>query len=124
MGWLGQLLGNADEVNTASVERDVQDLMGEGERVSRAFQTLRDLLLFTDRRLLMIDQQGVTGSHREVVSVPYRSITHFTVVTSGHLDVDAEFRIWIQGQANPIYRKFTRADSIKAVLNALGTFIR
>jgi hypothetical protein len=70
--------------------------------VHTAYLLIRDTILFTDRRLILIDKQGITGKKTEYHSIPYRSITHFAVETAGTFDLDAELKIWVgQRRADP-----------------------
>lgn len=123
MGWFGQLLGHEAQVDPDAMEKEIQQMLGEGETVKAAFRLIRDLLIFTDRRIMLIDKQGITGQRREVTSIPYRSISHFQVTTTGHFDLDAEVLIFILGQSEPIKREFQNDKSIFAVQKALASFI-
>ncbi|MFT4993136.1 MAG: hypothetical protein ACI965_000154 [Paraglaciecola sp.] len=58
--------------------------------------------MFTNKRLLLIDKQGLIGRKVDYHSIAYRAITQFKVETAGHFDLDAELKIWILGQENPI----------------------
>jgi len=124
MGWFGQLLGHDAEVDAVATEKELEQMLGEGETVKTAFRLIRDLMVFTDRRLILIDKQGITGRRREVQSLPYRSITHFVVTTTGHFDIDAEVQIFILGRPEPITREFQSDQSIFAVQKALATFLK
>lgn len=124
MGWLGRLLGHDAQVDVESVEKEVGQLLGQGETVQQAFKLIRDLMIFTDRRLILIDKQGITGRKREIESVPYRSVTRFVVQTTGHFDLDAEMQIFVLGRPEPIVREFQNDQSIFGVQQALGTFIK
>lgn len=124
MGWFGQLLGHDAQVDGAAIEKELDQMLGEGETVKAAFRLIRDLMVFTDRRLILIDKQGITGRRREMQSIPYRSITHFTVTTTGHFDLDAEVLIHVFGRPDPISREFQNDQSIFAVQKALATFLK
>lgn len=63
-----------------------------GEQVTLAFSLIRDLIVFTEFRLILVDKQGVTGKKTSYKSLPYRSISRFSVETSGHFDLDAELK--------------------------------
>ena len=78
-----------------------------GERIEKAYQLLRDLFVFTNKRLILVDKQGLTGSKVEYRSLPYGSITHFSVEASGHFDLDAELKVWISGSPIPIQQRST-----------------
>ncbi|GGZ69376.1 PH domain-containing protein [Streptomyces subrutilus] len=117
------LFGNAHTVDSVSAQRDYARLLGQGEQVHAAYLLIRDTILFTDRRLVLIDKQGLTGKKVEYHSVPYRSITHFSVETAGHFDLDAELKIWISGTAAPIEKTFTKGVDIYEVQAILTQFV-
>jgi hypothetical protein len=91
--------------------------------VERAFQLVRDLIIFTNRRLLLVDRQGLTGKKTTYHSIPYRAITNFAVETAGHLDLESELKIWISSQADPVQKTFTRGKTIFEVQKALATYV-
>ncbi len=66
---------------------------------------VRDLFVFTDKRIIFIDKQGVTGRKVDYLSVPYRAITQVKVETAGHFDMDCDLKIWISAQSEPIETK-------------------
>jgi hypothetical protein len=121
MGLLSALLGNASEADIEDVEKTLDAILADDERVERAFRLVRDLLIFTDRRFMLIDRQGLTGKKTSYDSIPYRAITHFAVETAGHFDLESELKIWISGTADPIQRTFTRGQSILEVQKALAS---
>lgn len=89
----------------------------------RAYKLIRDLFLFTNKRLILIDVQGVTGSKVEYHSIPYKSITHFSVESAGTFDLDAELKIWIAGTQLPIQKKFNKSLNIYDVQSILATYV-
>ena len=117
------LFGNAAEIDAKGLQKDLDALLIEGEQVVRAFKIIRDLFVFTDKRLLLIDKQGLTGKKAEYHSIPYRSISHFSVETAGTFDMDAEMKIYISGNMNPIQREFRRGADIQGVQKTLAHFI-
>lgn len=64
--------------------------MLEGENVEAAFKLVRDLIVFTEKRLILVDKQGITGKKTEFQSIPYKSISRFSVETAGRFDLDSE----------------------------------
>jgi len=123
MSLLSALLGDASKADVAEVEQTLEAILAEGERVERAFRLVRDLLIFTDRRFIVVDRQGLTGKKTSYDSIPYRAITHFAVETAGHFDLEAELKIWISGTVEPIQRTFTRGQSILEVQKALANYV-
>ena len=123
MSLLSALRGDASKADVAEVEQTLEAILAEGERVERAFRLVRDLLIFTDRRFIVVDRQGLTGKKTSYDSIPYRAITHFAVETAGHFDLEAELKIWISGTVEPIQRTFTRGQSILEVQKALANYV-
>lgn len=117
------MFGNATEVNSKEIQSDLSAIMVDGENVIRAFKIIRDLFIFTDKRLILIDKQGLTGKKAEYHSIPYKSISHFSVETAGSFDMDAEMKIYISGNMTPIEREFKRGTDIKGVQKTLAEFI-
>lgn len=120
MGILNTILGNASDVNPEAIRKEYADLLCEGENIELAFSLLRDKWVFTDRRLIIQDTQGVTGKKREYHSIPYRSIEHFSVETSGTFDLDCEMKIWVRGLDEPLEQNFGKGVDIKLVQKILA----
>ena len=123
MGILSRLLGHASEADVQDVEDTLQHALADDENVEKAFKLVRDLIIFTNRRMIMVDKQGMTGAKTDYHSVPYRAITHFAVESAGHFDLEAELKIWISGTTDPIQRTFTRGQSILEVQKALASYV-
>lgn len=62
------------------------------EDIEMEFKGLRDGMLFTDRRIVVFNAQGITGRKIEFSSFPWRSVTAFSVENSGAVDLDAELK--------------------------------
>lgn len=117
------LFGNSREVDTKDVQADLDAILVQGENLVRAYKIIRDLFVFTDKRLILIDKQGITGKKAEYHSIPYKSISHFSVETAGTFDMDAEMKIYISGNMNPFVREFKRGTDIKGVQKTLAQLI-
>ncbi|MFM7173492.1 MAG: PH domain-containing protein [Caldilinea sp.] len=117
------LFGNATEVDAKGLQRDLDNLLADGEQVVRAFKIMRDLFVFTDKRLILIDKQGVTGRKAEYHSIPYKSISHFSVETAGAFDMDAEMKIYISSNSTPIEREFKKGTDIVGVQKVLAQYV-
>lgn len=102
MGLLDGLLGHAGEKPVEKIEEEFAPLLAPGETLQRAFALIRDLIVFTDRRIILVNKQGVTAKKTEYRSIPYRAITMFSLETAGHFDLESELRIWLSGQPAPI----------------------
>jgi hypothetical protein len=117
------LFGNASEIDSKELQRELDATLIEGEEVIKAFRIVRDLFIFTDKRLLLVDKQGLTGKKAEYHSIPYKSISHFSVETAGTFDMDAEMKIYISGNPTPIEREFRRGTDIVGVQKILAQCI-
>lgn len=123
MGILDGLLGNASRIDPAQIEKEFGKVLAPGEVVEHAYKVLRDYLVFTDKRLVLVDKQGLTGSKAEYHSIPYRSIVHFSVETAGSFDMDAELKIWLSGTPAPIQKQFNKHLSIHEVQSVLAAYV-
>ncbi|MCX2971545.1 MULTISPECIES: PH domain-containing protein [Streptomyces] len=117
------LFGNAHSIDPATAAQDYARLLGQGEQVHAAYLLIRDTMLFTDRRLILVDKQGLTGKKVEYHSIPYRSITHFAVETAGTFDLDAELKLWISSNPTPVQKTFTKGVDIYEVQAILTQFV-
>lgn len=123
MGLLDGMLGNAAKIDPAKIQQEFSQILAKGEVVEHAYQLIRDYFVFTDKRLVLVDKQGMTGSKIDYHSIPYKSITHFSVETGGSFDLDAELKIWISGTAAPIQKQFNKKLSIYEVQSVLASYV-
>ena len=123
MGILDGLLGNASEADIRGTEKDLQNILIANERVEQAYKVIRDLMVFTTKRLIIVDKQGVTGKKIDYHSIPYKTITHFSVETAGTFDLDAELNIWVSGSSAPISKEFRKDKSIYDVQKVLASYV-
>ncbi|MEG0005490.1 MAG: PH domain-containing protein [Clostridium sp.] len=120
MGLFDGLMGNASKITVGEIEKDFEDLFSPSEVVEAGYKLVRDLIIFTNKRLILIDKQGLTGKKTEYMSIPYKSITYFSVETAGHFDLDAELKIYISGRALPIEKQFNKNTNIYEVQSILA----
>jgi hypothetical protein len=123
MGLLDAMMGNASKIDAGKIQTEFAQILAPGERVEHAYQLFRDYFVFTDKRLVFVDKQGMTGSKLTYHSIPYRSIVHFSVETSGTFDMDAELKIWISVNPVPIQRQFNKRLSIYEVQAVLASYV-
>ena len=123
MGILSGLMGNASEVDVATLQTEFAQVLTEGERIEKAFQLIRDMFVFTDKRLIFVNRQGLTGNKVEYQSIPYRSITRFSIETAGTFDLDAELKIWLTGNPAPVQLQFNKKLSIYSVQRVLAGYV-
>lgn len=76
---------------------ELAPLLVQGENLVAAFQGVRDYVVFTDKRLVAVNVQGLTGKKRDYTTLPYSKIQAFSVETAGTFDLDAELEMWFSG---------------------------
>lgn len=123
MGIMNTIFGNVSEMDIASLQKEFGALLCEGERIERAYKLIRDKWVFTNKRLIIQDVQGVTGKKREYLSVPYRFIERFSIETAGTFDMDAEMKIWIRGCEEPLEQNFGKDSNIIEIQRVLAQYV-
>jgi hypothetical protein len=124
MGLFSAILGNSGVAQPEELQAEYGALLAEGEVIEIGFKLIRDVFIFTNKRLILVDKQGLTGKKIEYLSVAYKSIARFAVETAGHLDLDAELKIWVSSEALPsITRKFTKQVNIYEVQQVLAQHV-
>ncbi|NLY78572.1 MAG: PH domain-containing protein, partial [Lysinibacillus sp.] len=74
MGLFDGLMGNASEVDVGKVSEELKEILIPSEKVEHAYKVIRDMFVFTNKRLILVDKQGMTGKKVEYHSIPYHSI--------------------------------------------------
>lgn len=123
MGIINNIFGNATTVNVEKLQAEFSMVMVEGEEIECAYEIFRDKWVFTNKRLIMLNVQGLTGSKREYHSIPYKSVKHFSVETSGTFDGDGEMKIWLSGSNDPFKKEFGKGVDIRAVQRVLAKYV-
>lgn len=123
MGIMNAIFGNVSEIDAEELKREYSGLLCEGEFIERAYKLLRDKWVFTNKRLIIQDTQGITGKKREYLSVPYRSIERFSIETAGTFDLNAEMKLWIKGSELPLEQNFGCKSNILEVQRVLAQYV-
>ncbi len=124
MGILSSLLGNVGAINNEKLLKEYGGLFIENEIVEIGFKLIRDTFVFTNKRLIVVDKQGVTGRKTEYFSIPYKSISRFSIETAGTFDLDSELKVWISSEQNPsIVKKFNKSVNVYDVQKVLAQYV-
>jgi hypothetical protein len=91
---LFKLTKHDDETGAA---KKIKPVLIDGEYIIEAYQTIRDGVIFTNKRVIAIIVQGMTGKKRDITTLPYRRIQSFSVETSGVIDLDSELQLYYSG---------------------------
>ncbi|MDD2313990.1 MAG: PH domain-containing protein [Proteiniphilum sp.] len=121
MSIFSALLGNAGTVSREELEKKFGKLLIESEEIEVGFMLIRDTFVFTNKRLILVDVQGVMGKKQEYKSINYKSISRFSVETAGTFDLEAELKIWISSEAEPsIKKQFNKSVNVYEVQKVLA----
>lgn len=124
MGLFSSLLGNAGTVEPDELIKSYGKLLIEGEGIELGFKLYHDVFIFTTKRLILIDKQGLTGKKVEYKSIVYKSISRFTIEAPDAFDVDAELKIWVAGEQTPsIKKQFNKSVNVYDVHHVLASYV-
>ena len=99
----------------------ISDFMIDGESVIGAYQSIRDGIVFTNKRIITINIQGITGKKKDFTSIPYSKITTFSLETAGTFDLDAELEIYLAG-VGKVKFEFTGSTDVKQICKMISQF--
>jgi hypothetical protein len=99
-----------------------EGILSERESIVCSYKGIRDMLLITNKRMLLVDKQGMTGKKQRYLSIPLEKINAFSVETGGTLDLDCDIDIYVSGMGYvhaEIMRPTKNMDWLVATLNHL-----
>jgi hypothetical protein len=112
---------NTGSAETKKFHANYGALLADGEIIEVGFVVFRDTFLFTNKRLILVEIQGISGKQIEYLSIPYNKITKFSVKTGGSFDLDAELKLWISSDTMPIEKKFNKDVNVYEVQKVLAS---
>lgn len=118
---------NARFVKLAEVDNSVgMELVGdhliEGESLAFSFKGMRDMVIFTNKRIIAVNVQGLTGKKKDYSSLPYSKIQAFSVESAGTFDLDAELELWFSGLGKVKF-EFNSKFDIKLFNKFIGAYV-
>lgn len=81
---------NLREIKPTEIRNEVRELLVDGEIIECAFMTVRDQVIFTDKRIFVVNVQGFTGKKVSYISYPYSKVQYYGIQTAGVWDIDSE----------------------------------
>ena len=109
-------------VPPATFESMSAPMFVNGEQIVAVFQGMRDGVVFTNKRIISINVQGVTGKKKDFSSLPYSKIQAFSVETAGVLDLDSELELWFSGLGKVTFEFASNAD-VSDLCRIIGAFV-
>lgn len=116
-----QLL-NLKGISINEVRPEVHTLMVDGELILHAFKTVRDQVVFTTKRIFVINVQGITGKKVSYFSYPYSKVQFYGIETAGVLDIDSEFLLAFSN-GTKLQLEFKTNVDIRAISKTISHYI-
>ena len=114
------LLGHATSSSVQEAQETYGEMLVTDEQVMAAYKWVRDEVVLTSHRIIYQDVQGLTGKKKSFLSIPYESIHKFSKESAGWLDLDAELRIWVRGEEEPIKWEFRKDEAVNIIFSILS----
>jgi hypothetical protein len=97
-------------------------ILVDGEEVLDTFQSMRDGVIFTNKRIISINVQGLTGKKKDFTSLPYSKVSAFSVETAGVIDLDSELELWFAGLGKVRF-EFSRKADVSTICKTISEYI-
>ena len=107
-------------VSECDAPSDVYSMLVDGENVEAAYETIRDVAVVTNKRLIMRDAQGITGKKVEIYSLPWSSVNMWSSENAGHIDINSELELWTR--AGHIKLNLKRGVDIRKLDSIIATY--
>ena len=104
------------------IPQSLMAFVSRNERALFAVKTVRDAALFTNKKVLISDKQGITGKKTEYYAIPYNKIVTYAIETAGHFDIDSEIKLFLTGGIE-IEMQFLRGKNMDQLLGKVFNVI-
>lgn len=104
------------------IPKSLLSFISKNESPLFAVKTVRDAALFTDKKVLICDKQGITGKKTEYYAIPYSKIVTYTIETAGHFDLDSEIKLFLTGGIE-IEMNFLKGKNMDQLINKVFNII-
>ena len=115
----GGLFARLKKVQNDSFGSMIKDFLIDGEQIIGTYQSVRDGVVFTNKRIIAINVQGITGKKKEFTSIPYNKITTYALESAGVLDLDAELEIYLSG-VGKVKFEFVGSTDVKLICKIIS----
>lgn len=101
------------KVKDEKVDNNILALLIPKEEIIGVYKSVRDYVVFTNRRFISVNIQGVTGKKRDYTIMPYSKISVFSIETSGVLDMDSELQLYFSGVGRVTFEFTGNSDIVE-----------
>ena len=100
----------------------IMPILIDGETILSSYKGIRDGVVFTNKRIIAINVQGITGKKKDFTSMPYSKIQVYSVETSGVFDLDSELELWFSG-VGKVKFEFTSNSNVSEICKSISNFV-
>lgn len=113
---------NLKEIDLKAVRSEVRGLLVDGEQQIMAFQTVRDQVVFTTKRIIVVNVKGITGKKVAYFTYPYSKVQYFGIETAGLMDIDCELLLAFN-DGNMLTMDFKSNVDIRNISNIIASYV-
>jgi hypothetical protein len=123
MSLLNMFLGNAESIDKNALQEELSFILLSNEEIIAGYAVIRDTIVFTDKRMILVDKQGLSGKKKDYLTVPYKSITMVAMENAGTFDTNEELKIWVRGIDLPFKYNFAKGRALDTVYKIICSYI-
>lgn len=109
------------QVDNSQFAGVITPMLIQGEQIISTYKTVRDGVVFTNKRIIAINVQGITGSKKDFTSLPYSKISAYSVETAGTIDLDSELEMWFSGLGKVKF-EFKNNANVTEICRIISTY--
>ena len=109
-------------VGNDAFSSQITPILIDGETILSSYKGIRDGVVFTNKRIIAINVQGLTGKKKDFTSMPYSKIQVYSVETSGVFDLDSELELWFSG-VGKVKFEFTSNSNVSEICKSISNFV-
>ncbi len=110
------------QINPSEIEKNVAPLLINGEQILSAYKAMRDFCVFTNKRVISVNVQGLTGTKKDYTSLPYSKVSAYSIETAGTFDLDSELEMYFSGLGKVRF-EFSGASDIVKIGKIVSEFV-
>ena len=110
------------QINPSDIEKNVAPLLINGEQILSAYKAMRDFCVFTNKRVISVNVQGLTGTKKDYTSLPYSKVSAYSIDTAGTFDLDSELEMYFSGLGKVRF-EFSGASDIVKIGKIVSEFV-
>lgn len=109
-------------VGNDTFRSQIASILTDDEAILSTYKGIRDGVVFTTKRIIAINVQGITGKKKDFTSMPYSKIQVYSVETSGVFDLDSELELWFSG-IGKVKFEFTSNSNVSEICKSISNYV-